>query len=217
MIDLFTPDTRPIGAKPDVINMGQGIFHIKQLAPSQLCVQLISHISEISPFRQMMTPMGHPTQASMTNCGKYGWISDLSGYRYTQIDPITKKSWPNLPREFLQIHKYACELAQVPHFTPDACLINRYEIGSAMGRHQDKNEKDKSWPIVSISLGLSAIFHIQPNQETALPIDILLEDGDVLILSGPSRLFSHAIKPIKANPLQPKQSIRYNLTLRRSH
>jgi alkylated DNA repair protein (DNA oxidative demethylase) len=216
MADLFTPEITSTNAQPAIIDLGNGIFHIKRLAPSQLCLQQISEVTELAPFRQMMTPMGHTTQVSMSNCGPYGWVSDLSGYRYRATDPLTHKPWPNLPVEFLQIHKNACELTQLPTFTPDACLINRYHIGLAMGRHQDKDEKHKNWPIVSISLGLSAVFQIYPTQVNCAPINVLLEDGDVLILSGPARHYPHGVKPIKADLLQPKLLTRYNITLRRS-
>lgn len=215
MSDLFTPQ---IGdRKPEVIDLGNGVFHIKQLVPSHLFFHHINLIAEQAPFRKMMTPMGHSTQVSMTNCGHYGWISDKNGYRYSPVDPISEKAWPNLPAEFLQIHRYACQLAGIPFFMPDACLINRYEIGLAMGRHQDKDEKNTSWPIVSISLGLSAVFQIFSAQRTGPAQNVLLEDGDVVILSGLSRHFYHGIKPVKADPLQPNCLLRYNLTLRKSH
>ncbi|MGR6871627.1 alpha-ketoglutarate-dependent dioxygenase AlkB [Pseudomonas sp. HK3] len=217
MADLFTPLLQPSGSQPEVHNLGDGIFHIKQFAPSELCLHLISLITEQAPLRQMMTPMGHLTQVKMTNCGQYGWISDSNGYRYSPIDPTSQKSWPAMPDALLKIHKEACELAGLTSFKPDACLINHYDIGLAMGRHQDKDELDLSWPIVSISIGLPAVFQVFSMQRNSPAKNILLEDGDVIILSGQSRSFYHGVKPIKADILQPNLSQRFNLTLRKSH
>lgn len=217
MADLFTQEHDRAFDEPQVIHLGHGIFHIKHLASTESCLRRIDEITQEIPLRHMMTPMGYPTKASMSNCGKYGWVSDLNGYRYSERDPISQQPWPALPREFLQIHQSACQLANIPSFLPDACLINRYEISQAMGRHKDKDEQDTSWPIVSISLGLSAVFEVYPDNPEISPMKILLEDGDVLILSSSSRLWAHGVKPIKADLLQPNLTTRYNLTLRRSH
>lgn len=217
MADLFTPDSQHGACEPQVEDMGDGIFLIKQFAPSEQCLNLIRQVSQAAPFRQMMTPMGYPTQASMSNCGDFGWVSDLSGYRYSPVDPITQKPWPAMPDAFLRVHQSACELLDLPKFQPDACLINRYEIGHAMGRHTDKDEQDTSWPIVSVSLGLPAVFQVFKGQTSTASINVLLEDGDVLILSGVSRQQHHAIKAVKPDLLQPNLTTRYNLTLRHSH
>lgn len=215
MADLFSSHNHQASA-PNVLDLGDGVYLIKKLAPSELCRFHIQQITDISPFRKMMTPMGHPMQVSTSNCGNYGWIADKNGYRYSHLDPLTSKPWSSIPAEFLQIHKYACELAQIPTFKPNACLINRYEIGQSMGLHKDKDETDLSWPIVSISFGLSAIFQIGGTSRNDKKQDLLLEDGDVIILSNPSRQFYHGIKPIKANPLDPNCQQRYNLTLRKA-
>lgn len=216
MTDLFSSLT-PANGNPSAQDLGHGIFHIKQLTSSNECLNLITLITEQAPLRQFMTPMGHLTKVKMSNCGKYGWISDQNGYRYSSTDPQNLKDWPKLPTKFLQLHKYACELAGLPRFKPDACLINCYEIGLSMGRHQDKDEVDASWPIVSISLGLPAVFQIYPTQSSNSVKTVLLEDGDVIILSGASRSFYHGVKTVKADLLQPKLLQRFNLTLRKSH
>ncbi|GAA6134311.1 hypothetical protein NBRC116188_11000 [Oceaniserpentilla sp. 4NH20-0058] len=156
-------------------------------------------------------------QAMTTNCGIYGWISDNKGYHYSEIDPEINKHWTTIPAEFLQLHKYACELANIPLFNPDACLINQYQIGQGMGLHQDKDEMDRNSPIISISLGLNAIFQVGGKSRKDPIKEYLLEDGDVVILSNESRHFYHGIKPIKPNPLSPNCLFRYNLTLRKSH
>ncbi len=217
MTDLFSPLDFETSATPEVLDLGGGVFQIKRLAPTELCMLHIQRVLAYSPLRHMMTPMGHPTQVKMSNCGEYGWISDKTGYGYTHLDPETENPWPSLPAEFLQIHKYACELTQLPAFTPDACLINCYEIGNAMGRHQDKDEQNTSWPIVSISLGLSAVFQTFGISRNGKPKNIQLDSGDIIILSGQSRHFYHGVKPVKLDPLQPQLTQRFNLTLRKSH
>lgn len=217
MVDLFSTLDAETSISPEVLDLGDGMFKIKQLAPVELCMLHIQRVVAYSPLRHMMTPMGHPTQVKMSNCGEYGWVANKAGYHYSPVDPETQLPWPNLPAEFIQLHKYACELAQLPSFTPDACLINCYEIGHAMGRHQDKDESDTRWPIVSVSLGLSAVFQVFGASRHGKPQNIPLDSGDVIILSGQSRHFYHGVKPIKFDPLQPQLTQRFNLTLRKSH
>ncbi|NVK36548.1 MAG: alpha-ketoglutarate-dependent dioxygenase AlkB [Gammaproteobacteria bacterium] len=216
MFDLFSHPDPITPTQPEVLDLGDGVFHIKRLAPVELCMLHIHRILKFAPLRHMMTPMGHPTQVKMSNCGDYGWVSDESGYRYSQLDPESQRPWPCLPAEFLQLHKYACQLAGLVPFQPDACLINCYEIGTAMGRHRDKDEQDTSWPIVSISLGLSAVFQVFGDSRNAKTKNIQLDSGDVVILSGASRQYYHGVKPVKLDPLQPNLTQRYNLTLRKS-
>lgn len=217
MADLFTPKPTKFGSQPIVEDLGKGVFLIKQMFATDTIYRATQDIIQQAPLRRMMTPMGHLTKASMTNCGDFGWISDLAGYRYSQTDPISQKVWPALPHEILTLHHDACDLVGLTPFEPDACLINCYEIGQSMGRHQDKDELNLEWPIVSISLGLPAVFQIFSEQPMGPSLDILLEDGDTLILSGESRLLHHGIKPIKVDMLNPNLVKRYNLTLRKSH
>jgi alkylated DNA repair protein (DNA oxidative demethylase) len=94
----------------------------------------------------------------MTNCGAFGWVTDETGYRYDRVDPETKKAWPEIPDCFLMLASSAAAEARFDEFFPDACLINRYEPGSRLSLHQDKNERDFEQPIVSVSLGVSATF-----------------------------------------------------------
>jgi len=194
----------------------QGITLIKGLANSSQCLELIHHIEQQAEFRNMMTPMGHRTQVAMSNCGQYGWTSSAFGYAYLKYDPLTKQPWPALPEYFLQLSQQAMELSSLPAFLANSCLINRYDVGMQMGHHQDKDERDLSQPIVSISLGLSAVFQVFRDGRNGNKLDILLEDGDVLIMHGPARQFYHGIKPIKHDALQPNLTTRYNLTLRRA-
>jgi len=216
MNDLFSDILLEKPSQTRCIDHGHGLLQIKGLAPYELCLFHIHKIAAYSPFRKMMTPMGHPMKVSTCNCGEYGWISNERGYQYSPIDPLTKRHWCAIPQEFLQLHRYALQLSNLPSFSPDSCLINRYEVGDAMGLHQDKDEVDTSLPIVSISLGLIAVFQVGGLERNATKKDILLESGDVLILSGHSRGVFHGVKPVKLNPLNPSSIYRYNLTLRKS-
>ena len=111
-----------------------------------------------APFRHMVTPGGHQMSVAMTNCGSLGWVTDRTGYRYDGIDPESGKPWPAMPKSFRELAGQAAARAGFDGFAPDACLINCYEPGARMSLHQDKDEGDFDAPIVSVSLGLPAIF-----------------------------------------------------------
>ncbi len=114
----------------------------------------IRAIEARSPFRHMVTPGGFEMSVAMTNCGTAGWVTDRAGYRYQSTDPVSGKPWPALPATFLDLADEAATAAGHPGFVPDACLINRYEPGTRLSLHQDKDEADYAHPIVSVSLGL---------------------------------------------------------------
>ncbi|WP_396586986.1 alpha-ketoglutarate-dependent dioxygenase AlkB [Bermanella sp. R86510] len=210
MADLFSDQS------DTVIDHGQGIFQIKHLANSQTLLQEIDHIQNQSPFRHMTTPMGHAMKVATTNCGLYGWISTPQGYGYSATDPLTGKSWPSLPNSIITLAHEALECCHLPRFTPDACLINKYAIGTSMGRHQDKDEANFAFPIISVSIGLPAIFQVVGVKRQGKAKYYTVEDGDIMILSGESRLFYHGVNQVKADPLNPTLKHRYNLTLRQS-
>lgn len=173
-----------------------------------------------APLRHMVTKTGFSLSASMTNCGELGWVSDRTGYRYDAIDPLTNKPWPAMPASFLELaHQAACE-AGFKNFQPDAGLINQYKIGASMGLHQDKNELDLSQPIVSVSLGIPAIFQFGGLQRSDKPVKLMLEHGDVVVWGGESRLKFHGILPLKTpasiKTLHPAfGEYRINLTFRK--
>ena len=106
----------------------------------------------------MMTPGGHRMSVAMTNCGGFGWVTDRAGYRYDAIDPASGKPWPAMPSTFCLLAEAAAAEAGFDAFAPDACLVNRYAPGAKMSLHQDRDERDVGAPIVSVSLGLPAIF-----------------------------------------------------------
>ncbi len=123
--------------------------------------ELITALREIvaaAPFRRMFTPGGHQMSVAMTNCGSAGWVTDRSGYRYDAEDPESGKPWPAMPPLFRELADRAADRAGFAGFAPDVCLINRYVPGAKMSLHQDKDELDFAAPIVSVSLGLPAIF-----------------------------------------------------------
>ncbi len=114
-------------------------------------------ISE-APFRHMVTPGGFRMSVAMSNCGSYGWLTDRTGYRYDVTDPESGKRWPPMPGVFMELAQNAAARVGFEDFEPDACLVNRYEPGARLSLHQDKNERDFSAPIVSVSLGIPAMF-----------------------------------------------------------
>ena len=170
-----------------------------------------------APFRHMFTPGGHQMSVAMTNCGGYGWVTDRSGYRYDSIDPDSGKAWPAMPPVFCELARSAATEAGFGGFSPDACLINRYEPGAKMSLHQDRDEQDLGAPIVSVSLGLPAIFLFGGLKRSEKPRRYRLAHGDVVVWGGPSRLFFHGVAPLAdgEHPVLGRQRI--NLTFRKAH
>ena len=167
-------------------------------------------------LRNMMTPMGFAMSAAMTNCGELGWVSNQQGYRYDTLDPNTGKPWPRMPASFLQLAQTAAAECGYADFTPDACLINQYKIGASMGLHQDKNERDFTQPIVSVSLGIPAVFQFGGLKRSDKPLKISLNHGDVVVWGGDARLRFHGIMPLKPNNHAQLGAYRYNLTFRKA-
>lgn len=169
-----------------------------------------------APFRHMVTPGGHPMSVAMTNCGKLGWISDRSGYRYDADDPEFGKPWPAMPPSFRKLAGQAAEDAGFGAFSPDACLINRYQPGAKMSLHQDKDERDFGAPIVSVSLGLSAVFLFGGLKRSDKPRRFHLEHGDVVVWGGPARLNFHGVAPLAEGEHALLGRQRINLTFRKA-
>ncbi|WP_024508740.1 DNA oxidative demethylase AlkB [Bradyrhizobium sp. ARR65] len=169
-----------------------------------------------APFRHMHTPGGHQMSVAMTNCGSLGWVTDRSGYRYDAIDPEIGKPWPAMPAVFLLLAREAAARAGFAGFAPDACLINRYEPGARMSLHQDRDERDFDQPIVSVSLGLSAVFLFGGPKRADKPQRYRLQHGDVVVWGGPSRLFFHGVAPLADGEHALLGRQRINLTFRRA-
>jgi alkylated DNA repair protein (DNA oxidative demethylase) len=177
-------------------------------------IQSVADIAVQSPFRHMVVPGGHQMSVAMTNCGGLGWISDPTGYRYTATDPLTSKPWPLMPGIFQQIARHAAATAGFHNFTPNGCLINRYAPGARLSLHQDKNERDYTQPIVSVSLGLPATFLLGTLKRSDTPRRIRVEHGDVAVWGGPARLVYHGVAPLR-DGLHPETGpYRINLTFR---
>jgi DNA oxidative demethylase len=169
-----------------------------------------------TPLRHMVTPGGFIMSVAMTNCGKLGWISDRKGYRYDALDPSTGKPWQAMPASFLTLASQAANEAGFANFVPDACLINQYKPAARMTLHQDKNEQDFSQPIVSVSLGVPAIFLFGGFERSDKPMKILLKHGDVVVWGGASRHRFHGIQPVKYSYHPAFGDCRINLTFRQA-
>ncbi len=176
----------------------------------------INAIAAAAPFRHMLTPGGQRMSVAMTNCGQVGWVTDRRGYRYDSIDPDTGRPWPPLPGCFTQLAQLAAKEAEFASFQPDVCLINRYEPGARMSLHQDRDERDHSAPIVSVSLGLGATFLFGGSKRADRPHRLPLVHGDVLVWGGAKRLAYHGVAPV-ADACHPVLGrMRLNLTLRKA-
>jgi len=159
--------------------------------------EAIKGVEKIAPFRHMQTAGGFTMSAAITGCGDYGWISDRYGYRYSKTDPVTGNPWPVMPEILREIAQLCALEAGYKNYHPDACLINRYSPKAKMSLHQDKDERDFTAPIVSISLGVPATFLFGGPQRSDKTIKVPVTHGDVVVWGGQSRLFFHGISPIK--------------------
>ncbi|PPQ19386.1 DNA oxidative demethylase AlkB [Bradyrhizobium sp. AC87j1] len=169
-----------------------------------------------SPFRRMTTPGGHLMSVAMTNCGERGWITDHTGYRYDPIDPRTGAPWPAMPPVLRDLALHAAEQGGFQNFAPDACLVNRYEPGTRLSLHQDKDELDYAAPIVSVSLGLPATFLFGGLARADKPRRFRLVHGDVVVWGGASRLAYHGVAPLAEGEHALLGRKRINLTFRRT-
>jgi alkylated DNA repair protein (DNA oxidative demethylase) len=205
------------GAGPRVA-LGPRAFLLRGLAREQApkLLAAIDAIAKVSPFRQMLTPGGWKMSAAMTNSGKTGWVTDRSGYRYDEIDPATGRPWPAMPQVFSDLAAEAAEAAGFSGFRPDACLVNRYAPGARLSLHQDRNERDFDQPIVSVSLGLPAIFLWGGTKRPDKARRIALTHGDVVVWGGPDRLRFHGVHSLAEGDHPLTGAFRFNLTLRRA-
>jgi alkylated DNA repair protein (DNA oxidative demethylase) len=179
-------------------------------------LKALDRVVEKSPFRHMVTPGGFRMSVAMTNCGALGWVTDRSGYRYDPDDPESQRPWPQMPDCFVELATTAAKEAGFPAFAPDACLVNRYEPGSRLTLHQDKNERDFCQPIVSVSLGLPAVFLFGGDERADKTIRVPVAHGDVVVWGGPARLRYHGVMPLKMGAHPSVGAYRVNLTLRKA-
>jgi alkylated DNA repair protein (DNA oxidative demethylase) len=211
--DLFSNDndraTLALGANafalPDF-----ALPHIPDLLSS------LAAIESVAPFRQMHVPGGATMSVAMTNTGSLGWTSDRRGYRYTPTDPDSGLPWPAMPAAFERLAREAAAAAGFPDFAPDACLINRYSPGSRLSLHQDREERDLQWPVVSVSLGMDATFLFGGHKRTDRTVRVPLRHGDVVVWGGEDRLRFHGVLPLKGAPHPLLGEQRINLTFRKA-
>ncbi|WP_137891783.1 DNA oxidative demethylase AlkB [Ramlibacter sp. 2FC] len=176
----------------------------------------VEAITAQAPLRQMLTPGGQTMSVAMSNCGALGWVSDRRGYRYDPLDPDSGRPWPAMPPLLLRLAQAAAREAGFADFQPDACLVNRYRPGDRLSLHQDRNERDFGRPIVSVSLGLPAVFLWGGLRRADRPRRLPLAHGDVVVWGGPSRLVYHGVLPLAEGSHPLTGAERINLTLRRA-
>lgn len=170
----------------------------------------IAGIAEAAPFFHPMTPWGKPMRVRMTSAGKYGWYTDRKGYRYIDRHP-DGAPWPQIPDTVLRVWQDLVSDVRMP----DCCLVNLYDAKARMGLHQDKDEADFNWPVVSISLGDTGVFRVGGLARSDPTQSLPLSSGDVAIMGGAARLAFHGIDRIRAgtSTVSPWGG-RINLTLR---
>jgi alkylated DNA repair protein (DNA oxidative demethylase) len=198
--------------------IGEGAVLLRGFA-SDAARHLMNDVETIvaaAPFRHMVTPGGYRMSVEMTNCGQAGWVSDAKGYRYDAGDPLSGAAWPAMPSSFRQLAADAALEAGYEGFAADACLINRYEPGARLTLHQDRNERDYSAPIVSVSLGLAAVFLFGGASRKDRPRRMRLESGDVVVWGGATRLAYHGIASLKDGEHPLTGRCRINLTFRKA-
>lgn len=208
--DLFEEERRHVTLGPGAALMGGFVRDI-----ADHLIQNIHELSARTPFRHMETSGGKRMSVAMLSCGHLGWITDRTGYRYTDFDPLTGKAWPAFPALFLDLAQRAAQEAGFRSFVPDSCLINRYQPGARMSLHQDMDERDLTAPIVSVSLGLPAIFLWGGLHRTIRPRRHQVLHGDVVVWGGASRMIFHGVDVLKNGQHPATGDIRFNLTFRK--
>lgn len=204
--------------EPRAERLGPGAMVLRHFARPAEAILLAALRGVISraPFRHMVTPGGFRMSVAMSNCGSLGWVTDRTGYRYDAVDPESGSRWPAMPDSFLKLAQDASAAAGFGKFVPDACLINRYEPGARLSLHQDKNEIDFGHPIVSVSLGIPAIFLFGGLHRADQPRRLELTHGDVVVWGGPARLRYHGVMALKDGHHPLVGGHRINLTFRRA-
>ena len=211
MTSLF--DSLPRANEP--LEEGAVILRGFATAEAPALVEEVARITQAAPFRHLVTPGGYTMSVAMTNCGRVGWVSDRTGYRYSPVDPATGASWPAMPEKFLDLAVGAAAGAGFTNYNPDACLVNRYVGGAKLSLHQDRDEKDAWAPIVSVSIGLPAVFLWGGRRRSDPVRRLIVESGDIVVWGGPARFVYHGVAPLKDGQHPLTGEARINLTFRK--
>jgi alkylated DNA repair protein (DNA oxidative demethylase) len=214
-MDLFDSEARA-DVRDEPLAPGAVVLRAFAISQQAALLDALQQVLAHAPLRHMITPGGFRMSVAMTNCGSLGWVSDASGYRYDAVDPRSGRPWPAMPAAFSRLAGEAAASAGFGGFVTDACLVNRYEPGTRLSLHQDRNERDFGAPIVSVSLGIPAVFLFGGLRRSDKSMRVPLAHGDVVVWGGPARLRHHGVLPLKEadHPLLGRQ--RFNLTLRQA-
>jgi len=204
---------------PDCIELAPGAALLPGAAMDEEA-QILHDLDDVlvqAPPRHMLTPGGLRMSVAMSNCGRLGWVSDRSGYRYQQSDPESGRPWPPLPASFMRLARRAASRAGYDDFEPDACLLSVYAPGARLSLHQDKDERDVAGhPLVSLSLGLPAVFQLGGLARGDKAIKVPLSHGDALVWGGASRLRYHGVATVADGEHPRLGRRRVNLSFRRA-
>jgi alkylated DNA repair protein (DNA oxidative demethylase) len=213
MTPLFDSDS--LSRSCERLEEGAVILRGFAITEAPALVEEVARIAQAAPFRHLVTPGGYTMSVAMTNCGRVGWVSNRTGYRYDPVDPDTGVPWPAMPGAFLDLAARAAAKAGFAQYDPDACLINRYIAGAKLSLHQDRDEKDAWAPIVSVSLGLPAVFLWGGKRRSDVARRLRLESGDIVVWGGPARFVYHGVAPLKEGQHPLTGATRINLTFRK--
>jgi len=213
-MDLFddlppNPETAQLAIAPGAV-----LLRGFALDDAASLLQAVEAVLAQAPLRHMVMPGGFTMSVAMSNCGALGWVSDPAGYRYAARDPLTNQPWPGMPAGCLALAQRAAAQAGYANFQPDACLINEYLPGAKLSLHQDKDEQDLAAPIVSLSLGLPAVFLFGTPSRKDRPQRYRLVHGDGVVWGGASRLAYHGVAPLADGEHALLGRRRINLTFR---
>lgn len=201
---------------PEMETIAPGVFLFRSYVDEEMFMETVLDVIKEIPFRHMITPGGKKINVAGTSMGKAGWYSDRRGYRYEMSDPVSGKSWPAIPEHISKIVTEAAAMAGFDDFIPDSCFINQYSPGVRLTAHIDQDEVDFSQPIVSVSLGVSAIFQIFGETRGGKALNIPLYSGDLLIFGGPARKLYHGVKKLESDTHPLSGDKRINLTFRKA-
>ena len=196
--------------------MLEGLAHdpgILDRPAQEALVEALRAAVKLAPlFTPVMPRTGRPFSVRMTNLGPLGWVSDRAGYRYQPVHPETGQPWPAMPEVLIDLWR---RYAAYPR-PPEACLVNFYQQGAKMGLHQDRDEEDLAAPVLSVSLGDTAVFRFGGTERGGKTQTLKLNSGDLLVMGGPARLCFHGIdRVLSGTSTLLKEGGRINLTLRR--